>query len=226
MLNTSNPNSKDQTVVVACFESKDTRSNLETGFEKIRESIEKLKNSTWNGKKIVLTLFGDYQFLCNSFGISGACGKFPCLWCHVSKENIQVEDHWKECEIRSLETLEHNFEQFENSGKKLKNAKDYFNVINRPILAIDIDMVCPPYLHILLGIVKKHHDLYMIQINKIDEEVGKYLAKTGLTFGKNKQFLAFIKSYSRYLDLIKNRVKQYQLLRKQCPKNVSKRLKN
>ena len=223
VLNTSSPNSKEQTVVVACFESIDTRSNLETGFEKIRESIEKLNNSTWNGKKVVLTLFGDYQFLCNSFGISGACGKYPCLWCHISKENIQIEDNWKDCENRSLETLEHNLEQFKNSGQKLKNAKECFNVINRPILAIYIDMVCPPYLHILLGIVKKHHDLYMIHSTKIDEKVGNFLAKNGSTFGKNKQFLAFIGDYSKYLDLLKKQNETTSAVEKAMSKKCTKK---
>ena len=225
MLNTSCPNSKEQTVVVACFESKDTRSNLEFGLEKIRDSIMKLNDSKWRDKKIVLTLFGDYQFLCNFYGISGACGKYPCLWCYVSKEQIQIEENSISCDLRSLRSLERDFEQFKKTGKNLKNAKNCFNVIHQPVLPIEIDMVCPPYLHILLGIVKRHHDLLMIEIAKIDEEIGKYFAKKGLVYGKNKQFLAFIESYSNYLELLSEQKQITSELEKAMSKKCVKKAK-
>ena len=223
MLNTSSPNSKEQTVVVACFESKDSRSNLEIGLEKIRDSINKLNNSKWRDKKIVLTLFGDYQFLCNFYGISGACGKYPCLWCYVSKEQIQIKENSISSDLRSLSSLESDFEKFKKMGKILKNAKNCFNVIHQPLLAIEIDMVCPPYLHILLGIVKRHHDLFMSETAKIDEEIGKFLAKKGLVYGKNKQFLAFIERYSSYLELISKQKQTTSELEKAMSKKCVKK---
>ena len=28
-------------------------------------------------------MFGDYEFLTNMFGLSGASGRYPCLWCEI-----------------------------------------------------------------------------------------------------------------------------------------------
>ena len=144
ILNTSNPNSREQTVVVVCFESKDSRRNLDTGLGKIKDSINKLKDSKWKDKKIVLTLFGDYQFLCNMYGLSGPCGKYPCLWCHIEKEDIQNEVSSKSAKERTLTSMRKYLEDFKKSGKIIKNAKDHFNVINPPLLDIELEMVCPP----------------------------------------------------------------------------------
>ena len=37
-------------------------------------------------------------------------------------------------------------------------------------------LVCPPYLHILLGIVKLHHDLLETECHKLDLQIGERLA--------------------------------------------------
>ena len=39
----------------------------------------------------------------------------------------------------------------------LEQSKDFHNVIHAPMLDIEVVHVCPPYLHILLGLVVKHH---------------------------------------------------------------------
>ena len=194
-------------MVVACFESKDSRQNLDIGLAKIEESIQKLNDSMWRDKKIVLTLFGDYQFLCNVYGISGPCGKYPCLWCHIEKNDIQNEVDSKSAEERNLKTMQRNLDDFNESGKDIKNAKEYFNVINHPLLNIDLDMVCPPYLHILLGVVKRHHDLLLKDMTSLDEDIGKYLAKSGMEYGQNKYFLEFIANHSKYLKLVSEQKK-------------------
>ena len=56
----------------------------------IHLSTYKLKQMDWNGKKIQVLLFGDYAFLCNLYGLSGPAGKFPCVWCTCSKDDIQM----------------------------------------------------------------------------------------------------------------------------------------
>ena len=67
---------------------------------------------TWQGRKFVVFFFGDYDFLCAMYGLSGAAGKHPCLWCTISSDNMQFPKYIrsKEYEERSLEKLEQELE--------------------------------------------------------------------------------------------------------------------
>ena len=47
-------------------------------------------------------------------------------------------------------------------------AKNFHNCVNRPMINIDIDHVAPPYLHILLGIMKRHHELLESTADELD----------------------------------------------------------
>ena len=44
---------------------------------------------------------------------------------------------------------------------------------------IELDHVAPPYLHILLGITKKHHDLLEDECHSLDKLIGQSLASSG-----------------------------------------------
>ena len=55
------------------------------------------------GKKIKLCLNGDYDFLCKAYGISGATGKFPCIWCLVPSDELDRTD--KEYSYRQRYTV-------------------------------------------------------------------------------------------------------------------------
>ena len=103
-------------------------------------------------------LFGDYAFLCSLFGLSGQNGTHPCLWCLIKKSDAR----------RTLSKIKRDHEKFEAAGPQLKLASSYNNVIHKPLLDIHISHVCPPYLHILLGIVKKHHDLFENDLHELD----------------------------------------------------------
>lgn len=46
-----------------------------------------------------------------------------------------------------------------------------------PIFHIELDHVCPTYLHIVLGIVKKHHSLLEEQCHQLDNKIAKHLAQ-------------------------------------------------
>ena len=172
-MNTPGPNAKDNTIVVECFQAKDSYSNLKSGYERIRGQIEALQNSSWREIKIRLTLFGDCQFLSMMYGISGSAGNYPWLWCHVKRSEIQSEDTSLNCDLRTLETLhsDHSAFQIHGTGKKT-HASQFNNVINPALIRIDLYHVCPPYLHIMLGIVKKHHDLLEKDVLDIDRDIG------------------------------------------------------
>ena len=63
--------------------------------------------------------------------------------------------------LRKLKNIKKkHHKDFKTKGKgKLSAASSYKNCIHEPLLDLNISHVCPPYLHILLGIVKKHSDL-------------------------------------------------------------------
>ena len=55
------------------------------------------------------------------------------------------------------------------SGKgNKKNVKNYFNCLHPPLLPIQLEDVTPPYLHILLGIVWRHHILLKKATHELD----------------------------------------------------------
>ena len=113
VLNTSSPNSKDNTIVVECFKAKDTYSNLKSGYERIQEDIHNLQHLTWQGKQIRLTVFGDYLFLPMMYGISGSAGTHLCLWCHVTKAEIQNEESSINSELRTLSSLDRDYSAYQ-----------------------------------------------------------------------------------------------------------------
>ena len=91
LVNTRNPNSKDNIILIAMANIKQSRENMEIFFESIRNQLVDVKKFIWKGKKVKLFLFGEYNFLFKIYGISGANGNYPCLWCLTKKSEIQYK---------------------------------------------------------------------------------------------------------------------------------------
>ena len=85
------PNSRDNTFMITMFNGKDTAKNLRRALWHYRHQVYKLKKPKWMGKSIKLFLFGDYDFRCKVFGLSGAAGTHPCLWCYTTKRQMQQQ---------------------------------------------------------------------------------------------------------------------------------------
>ena len=65
-------------------------------------------------------------------------------------------------------------ETFINNGKGNRDLEGNFNnVIHKPLWNIGLSHACLPYLHILLGIVKKHHDIFEQELHQIDIELAE-----------------------------------------------------
>ena len=95
IVNTEHPNSKRNTIVIAMAQVRDTHTNLERLFENmhLQEQILALQDHKWQGKSMKIFLNGDYEFLTNVYGLSGASGTFPCLWCLVQRQDIQLDNN-------------------------------------------------------------------------------------------------------------------------------------
>ena len=126
----------------------------------VSRQIESLKGLVWKGKKVRVFVCGDYDFYSKIYGIAGAKGTYFCLWCDVTLQQLQEQGGDIDCTARTIKRINEQNNDYENIGMAQKNVMSQFeNCINRPMLNIEIDHVVPPYLHILLGIMKRHHEL-------------------------------------------------------------------
>ncbi len=74
VVNVSHPNQPNNTVIVfSIHNAKYLRSNMILYLERFKAHIDKFSNVQWDGKKFLIFLFGDYEFLCKVYGLYGAC---------------------------------------------------------------------------------------------------------------------------------------------------------
>ena len=113
-----------------------------------------------------------------------------------------------------METLQNGASQtsednirYRHSRKKI--AKLYNNAIRRPLVNIELDHVAPPYLHILLGITKKHHDLLEDECHSLDKLIGQSLASSGKETAESSA--AFHKSVVKSKDVLDQEEKKRKL---------------
>ena len=81
-------------------------------------------------------------------------------------------------------------------------------MIRKSLIQIDLDHVAPPYLHILLNIVKKHHNLLEKDCHALDEHIPKSLAKTGGDIEGTSD------SFQHYMQQLKSQEGKNQQLQK------------
>ena len=180
--NLQNPNSSSSTHLIQIAECKDSASNLHTLLFPLKQRLEDLKKLKWKEKKIRVFLCGDYDFLLKMYGISGAQSTFPCLWCYASKEDSQQEakeQKRKKIQSRSLNKIQADYGSFREAKCPKEQAKCYHNVTTPPIWGIELDHVTPPQLHILLGLVKKHHDILEDDCHNLDKQLAMNMARKG-----------------------------------------------
>lgn len=74
MANIKKPNRKENTTIFSIFEAKDSVTNLRICLERFKPQIRILQKQKWNNLKIRLFMYGDYEYLCAMYGITGANG--------------------------------------------------------------------------------------------------------------------------------------------------------
>eukprot|EP00118_Oscarella_pearsei_P010008 m.59295 g.59295 ORF g.59295 m.59295 type:complete len:166 (+) comp34880_c0_seq6:289-786(+) len=88
--NVERVNSVRNTFPICCFAAGDSVANLQVALKRFHDQVNEIKQLMWNGKSVDLFVFGDYDFLSKIYGISGAAGRHPCLWCTATKRETQV----------------------------------------------------------------------------------------------------------------------------------------
>lgn len=158
VLNVTAPNAPHHTSMILVCQCRDSKENLARLLTLYKAQIDALTRMRWEGKKVRVFVFGDYEFESKLFGLSGAQGAHPCLWCKTTKAGMKQSQSAERPppDQRTLSGLREDNKRFREAGADRSKAKLFMNAVDPPIWDIELTQVAPPYLHILLGIVKKH----------------------------------------------------------------------
>ena len=146
------------TVVFSILEAKDNKSNLMLCLERFKTHIAKFSQVRSAERNSRVFLFGDNEFLCTMYGLSGASGRHPCLWCHITKDKLAIplSERVDMFTPRSLESLKNDHRNFVDTyNSNLAKAKLTNNVISCVFFDIPLENICIPGLHITLGVYMK-----------------------------------------------------------------------
>ncbi|XP_065663349.1 uncharacterized protein LOC136085802 isoform X2 [Hydra vulgaris] len=198
--NTLNPNSKDNTIVFSIFEAKDYRINVKVAMSRFEKQIEDLQEMKYKDNNIRVFVFGDYQFLCALYGISGASGRHCCLFCYATASDMNLgEQKSSEIKDRTLEDLLLDHEKFIENGGLKKNVKNFNNVITKPILKIPLDQVSLPSLHMALGIYLNFFNLFEEEVHQLDIMIAAEAVKSRINF--SEEYPVFVSKQKQLLNL-------------------------
>ncbi|XP_065640359.1 uncharacterized protein LOC124815901 isoform X2 [Hydra vulgaris] len=185
IVNQDQPNSKSNSIVFSTFEANDYRTNLIVGISRYTLPVDEIQNMKWQNRSVRVFMFGDYNFLCSVYGITEASGRHCCLFCDITKKNIQLATICREhVSQRSLNSLNNDFHRFQSNGGNLKNAKFFNNVINETLFNIPLDQVAVPALHISLGTYLKFFKIFEDECHLIDIKIAIELALKDNMIGK------------------------------------------
>ena len=170
-------NSPDNTLIIGAFEASDTYANLAIALDGIAQQLDELDGVYWDDgyyrKQIHVIGSGDYDFLAKILGIAGASGTYPCIYCKIHRNDMQLPPtERRPTEKRSIDNLNSDYLKYASDGKlQSKKQAQYYNVINPAILNLEPEKYSIPYLHCLLGIVKKQHEMQEISCHSLDVEI-------------------------------------------------------
>ena len=204
--NVLHPNKVENTVIFSIFTQKDSRANLRICLQRFKAQISKLQSVKWvdgeKEKSIRVFMYGDYEYLCSMYGISGASGKYPCIFCLISNQDMQKpKSDLITCTPRTLEHFKNMYKKFTNDyNSNLKYAMNCFNVINELFFDVPLDQVCLPGLHITLGIFMK---LFREVLEKYCREMDARILNHNIVSRDDINFND--ENYVNYVHLIRQR---------------------
>eukprot|EP00731_Ephydatia_muelleri_P032533 Em0024g77a len=152
IVNVAAPNSVHNTCVFCCFEADDTVTNLRIALDRYKDQVAHLQGMQWRQYTIKLFMCGDYEFITRMYGLSRASARG-----HAPP--------------RTYESICTDHQRYIASGVRRKQVKHFYNCITEPIFNIPIEQVCPPGLHITLGIFTKLYGLLEDECHALDLEL-------------------------------------------------------
>ena len=134
--NIQKPNKPENTFIFSNAQAKDCKSNLMMCLRRFIAQVEQFKKLKWNDKIFKIFMFGDYEFLTNMFGLSGASGRYPCIWCEIPSVALIVPKSEREniYQLRTLDTLKENqltfVNKYNSNFKHLMSLTNPFLILN------------------------------------------------------------------------------------------------
>ncbi|XP_070549699.1 uncharacterized protein [Ptychodera flava] len=174
--NLDHPNAKENTVIWLMFEAGDNHHNLKLALENYINSVNTLNGYKWKQYTIEAILCGDYEYQTKLYGLSGAGGFVSETLAERGRQSP-----------RTLETITEAYNRFVTNGSRLKDAPKFLNCIHQPLIAIPINQVCPPALHISLGIYLKLFNLMESYCIPLDVQMYVKLHKDNSSGSSNSQ---------------------------------------
>eukprot|EP00731_Ephydatia_muelleri_P000541 Em0001g541a len=139
IVNIDTPNAVHNTCVFSCFAADDSVTNFHVALDRFKEQIEHMHGMKWRQYTVKVFICGDYEFLSKMYGLSGASGCYPCLYCKIRRDQmatpLSIRGHATE---RSLEGMSADHQCYISSGSIKKDAQKFFNCISVPIFDIPI----------------------------------------------------------------------------------------
>ena len=165
-------------------------------------------------------MFGDYEYFCVMYGLTGANGKHPCLFRTMNLSDMQLPKGTVgvQHEPRTLEHFKENFHKFETDyGMGLKHAKQCYNVIDVLFFDIPLNQACLPGLQMTLGIFMKiFRDIIERFCETMDTVILEHQISQQGTPGYYDNFIDYIelikqrKSLSNNVDYLETRLSEIQ----------------
>eukprot|EP00731_Ephydatia_muelleri_P009823 Em0005g409a len=172
IVNVAAPNSVHNTCVFCCFEAGDSVTNLHVALDRFKDQVEHLHGMKWRHYTVKVFICGDYEFLSKIYGLSGASGCYPCLFCIIGTDEMATPLSIRGYATRrTLETMCSDHQHYVAAGSIKRDAQKFFNSISLPIFNIPVSQVCPPGLHITLGIFTKLFHLLEAACHQLDLEL-------------------------------------------------------
>ncbi|KAJ8671673.1 hypothetical protein QAD02_002932 [Eretmocerus hayati] len=108
-------------------------------------------------------------------GLMAHGASFPCPWCRAPKDQLSLPCS----KVRRIREISDHFLLWENAGAKKNLYKEFKNCIHKPIFTGDpdkpiIDIIVPPELHIMLGIVNFLYDNMFKEIEEVTLDWAKF----------------------------------------------------
>eukprot|EP00731_Ephydatia_muelleri_P032590 Em0024g134a len=166
------PNSVHNTCVFCCFAAGDSVTNLHAALDRFKDQVEHLNGMKWRQYTIKIFICGDFEFLSKMYGLSGASGCYPCPYCIIHSEMMGTPLSVRgDAAQRTLETMHDDHQRYVSAGSIKRDAQKFYNCISPPIVDIPVSQVCPPGLHITLGIFTKMFNLLEAVCCNLDLEL-------------------------------------------------------
>ena len=97
-----------------------------------------------------------------------------------NKKQKQKTDTQPAIQDRTLRGMRRDYRRFLKGGENKKKAAACKNVINYLLFKVPLCHVCPLYFHIVLGIVKKYHDMLENECHKLETQQHTWHRPTSL----------------------------------------------